>query len=474
MKKSHIVIVAVIVTVLFVSVVGMQVLIKIRALNKGIVVRIEQAQRGELIEFVSAPGEIEPKTKVELSAKVMARIVALPYEEGDIVTCGNPDANPPVPASVLVSLDAKDLESQLLSAQAGRSAQEAQIEVDKSRVAGQQAGLVGLEASLKQAERDLERQKGLLKSQDISQATFDQTQLKVDDLKAQYEAAKHTLEAAKLNLVVLKHHLEAADARITQAKEALSYTTITSPIDGVVTRLNAEVGELVITGTMNNPGTVIMEVADLSQMLVVAQVDEADIGKLEVGQKATVHVDAFADRKFTGVVDSIALAHSMTWSNTKYYRTEILLENTEEKLYSGLTAHVDIETRKHTDILKVPTQAVLGLEVDKLPLEIRENSAHVDIAKTYATIVYRYVDGKAVVTPIKIGQSDMTHTIVKEGITAEDKIVAGPYTVLEKLVHNQKIKDEREVESKKKKKKKNADRVKAGADANESKDDGKG
>jgi hypothetical protein len=77
-----------------------------------------------------------------------------------------------------------------------------------------------------------------------------------------------------------------------------------------------------------------------------------------------------------------------------------------------------------------------------------------------------------VVTPIKIGQSDMTHTVVKEGVTAEDKIVVGPYTVLEKLVHNQKIKDEREVESKKKKK--NADKVKAGADANESKDNGKG
>ncbi|MHC4691187.1 MAG: efflux RND transporter periplasmic adaptor subunit [Planctomycetota bacterium] len=474
MKKWHIILITVVVLVLFVLGVGIQVLIRIKAfgfLNKGIVVRIEQAQRGELIEFVSAPGEIEPKTKVEISAKVMARIVALPYEEGDIVTCGNPDANPPVPASELVRLDSKDLESQLLSAQAGHSAQAAQIEVEKSRIAGQQAGLVGLEASLKQAERDLERQKGLLKSQDISQATFDQTQLKVDDFKAQYGAAKHSLEAAKLNLIVLKHNLEAADAMIAQAKEALSYTTITSPMDGVVTRLNAEVGELVITGTMNNPGTVIMEIADLSQMLVVAQVDEADVGKMKVGQKATVHVDAFSDHEFTGVVDSIALAHSMTWSNTKYYRTEILLENTEEKLYSGLTAHVDIETRKHVDILKVPTQAVLGLEVDNLPLEIRENSAHVDLAKTFATIVYRYVDGKAVVTPIKIGQSDMTHTIVKEGITAEDKIVVGPYKVLEKLVHGQKIRDERELESKKKKK--NSKRTTTGADANQSKDDGK-
>jgi len=473
-KKSHIVIITVIVTVFVVSVVGMMVARKISTLRNAAVVRVEHAQRGELLEFVSAPGEIEPKTKVEISAKVMARIVELPYEEGDRVTCGDSDANPPVPASVLVRLDAKDLESQLLSAKAGSSAQAAQIEVEKARIAGQQASLAGLNASVKQAERDLQRQKGLLESQDISQATFDQTQLKVDDLKAQYDAAEHTLDAAKLSLVVLQHNLEAADARITQAQEALSYTTITSPIDGVVTRLNAEVGEVVIYGTMNNPGTVIMEVADLSQMLVVAQVDEADIGKLKVGQKATVHVDAFTDHKFTGVVDSIALAHSMTWSNTKYYRTEILLENTKEKLYSGLTAHVDIETRKHTDIIKVPTQAVLGLEVDKLPLEIRENSSEVDTAKTYATIVYRYVDGKAVVAPIKIGQSDLTHTIIKKGITADDKIVVGPYTVLEKLVHNQKIKDEREVESKKKKKKKNADRVKAGADANESKDDGKG
>jgi HlyD family secretion protein len=365
---------------------------------------------------------------------------------------------------VIVRLDAKDLESQLISARAGYSAQEAQIEVEKSRIAGQKASLVGLQASVKQAERDLQRQKGLLETQDISLATFDKTRLALDDLKAQYEAAKHTLQAAELNLVVLKHNLEAADARITQAEEALSYTTITSPIDGVVTRLNAEVGELVITGTMNNPGTVIMEVADLSQMLVVAQVDEADVGKLAAGQKATVHVDAYPDHEFKGVVDSIALAHTTSWTQTKYFRTEILLETTEQKLHSGLTAHVDIETRKHTDILKVPTQAVLGRKVDSLPLEIRENSPHVDTAKAYATVVYRYVDGKAVVTPIKIGQSDLTNTIILSGITQKDRIAVGPYKVLENIKHNQKLRDERTVKSEKKK---NSDKDKAGADANE-------
>jgi HlyD family secretion protein len=215
-------------------------------------------------------------------------------------------------------------------------------------------------------------------------------------------------------------------------------------------RIRTKVGELVIPGIMNNPGTLIMEVADLSAMLVVTQVDEVDVGKLEVGQKATVHVDAMPDHEFTGVVDSIALAHDVTYSMTKYYRTEILLDDTRPPhrdgggnrltlpshgrvLHSGLTAHVDIETRKHAGVLKLPSQAVLGREVDSLPLDIRKNSAEVDATKTYATVVYRYNDGRAVVTPVKIGQSDLTHTIILSGITEQDRIVVGPYKVLEKL-----------------------------------------
>jgi len=430
---------------------------------------MEKAQRGELIEFVSAPGEIEPRVYVKISAKVSARITELPYEEGDIVTGGNTNTNPPVPASVLLRLDDKDLQSRLLSAEASYAAQEAQLEVEKARIAGQQANLIGLDASLKQAQRDLERQKGLLESQDISQATFDQSKLKFDELKSRYNSAKHTLDAAELNLVVMQHNLEAAGAGVTQAKEALSYTTITSPIDGVVTRINAEVGEVVIFGTMNNPGTVILEVADLSTMLLVAQVDEADVGKLRVGQKATVFVQTFPDDEFKGVVDSIALTHRISPSTaTKYFRTEILLEGDVKKLFSGLTAHVDIETIKHEDILNVPSQAVLGRAIDDLPLDIRENNPEVDKEKTFTPVVYRYIDDKAVVTPVKIGPSNLTNTIIKSGITEEDKIVIGPYKVLEGIKHDQKIRDEREVEAEKKKKK--ADGAEAGADANDASD----
>jgi HlyD family secretion protein len=450
-KKSRIIIITVIITLIVVFVVGGVIKSKVSKGQKGEIVRIENVQRGELDEFISAPGEIEPKKKVEISAKVSARIVELPYEEGDTVTCGDSEAKPPEPASVLIRLDAKDLESQLRSVQANRSAQAAQVEVEKARIASQKAALEGLAESLKQAQRELKRKTGLHQSQDISQSAFDLAQCTADEQKAQYRAAKHSLDAAELTLLVLEYNLEAADARIVQAEEALTYTTITAPIDGVVTRINAEVGEVVVFGTMNNPGTVIMEVADLSQMLVVAQVDEADIGELKVGQHAGVYIQAFPDTEFKGVVDSIALTHRLTANRTKYFRTEILLENNPNavRLYSGLTADVDIRTRSHKDLLKIPSQAVLAREVDSMPLEIRQNCPALDKNKTYCTVVYRYNDGKAVVTPVKTGPSDLTHTIIVSGVSEDDKIVVGPYKVLDGLKHDQNLRDEREVEEKK-------------------------
>ncbi len=461
MKKSSIVVTTIIVTLVVLSAVATVVKVKFFSARKPTIVRIAKPIRGSLVEFVSAPGEIEPRTKVEISAKISARITHLPYDEGDRVTAGDPNAEPPIPPSVVLRLDAKDLESRLLSAEASRNAQAAQIEVENARIAGQKASLIGLDASLKQAQRDLDRQKNLLESQDISQSAFDQAKLSLDDLTSKYQAAEHSLKAAELNLKVLNHTLAAADAGIDQAKEALSYTTITSPIDGTVTRLNAEVGELVITGTMNNPGTVIMEIGDLSQMLLVAQVDEADVAKLAPQQKAVIHVDAFGDREFAGFVDSIALAHTTSFTRTKYYRTEILIDSTDDViLYSGLTAHVDIETRKHENILKLPSQAVLGKEIDVLPLDIREGSELIDPNKTYATVVFRHIDGKAVITPVKIGQSDLTHTIIESGITEEDNVIVGPYNILEKLTHDEVIQDEREA----KKKGKKAKATKAGTE----------
>jgi len=448
-KKSRVIIIVVVVILVVIAGGGMAVRSRLKTLPKATTVRVENAQRGQLIEFVSAPGEIEPLSNVEISAKVSARVVALPYDEGATVTKGDPNANPPVPPSVLVKLDSKDWESQLVSAQASRDAQAAQIEVEKARIASQQANLGGLKASLQQAERDLERQRGLLESKDIAQATFDRAQTRYDELKAQYAGAESTLQAARLNLIVLQHNLEGADARIDQAKEALNYTTIVSPIDGTVTRLNAEVGEMVMTGTMNNRGTIIMEVGDLSEMLVVAQVDEADVGKLKVGQKARVHIQAWPDKIFDGEVRTVALSHEFSNQGTKYYEAEVLLIDPNEQVFTGMTADVDIAVAEHGDVLIVPSQAVLGRKVDELPVKIRDKLTEEEKKKAFASVVYVYKDGKAIATPVKIGASNTTETVVASGITAEDKIVIGPYKELEKLRHEQMIKDERESETEK-------------------------
>ena len=465
MKKRRKWIVIAIVAVLMLSVVGWVVSKSCKGNGKEEVVRIEEVKRGDLTERVSATGEIEPKETVQISAKVSARIIEMPYDEGNVVTCGDANANP----SILLKLDSKDLESQLRLAEASKNAQEAQIEVEKSKIEGSKETLVGLAAILEQAQKDLERKKGLFESRDISKADFDQIKYKVDELAAQYESAKYNLEASEKNLTVMKYNLDAAEARIEEVREYYSYTTITSPINGVVTRVNAKVGEMVMTGTMNNPGTVIMEVSDRSKMLVVAQVDEADVGGLEVGQRATVSVQAFPNAKFKGVVDEIALKHRFSDNRTRYYRTEILLENDAnvERLYTGLTADVDIETRKHADIIKVPSQAILAREVDSLPVEVREKSAELDKGKRFATVVYRFIDGKAVATPVRVGQSDLTHTIILAGLNEGDKVVVGPYKVIDNLKHDQKLKDERVAEAEKKAKEKKQKDKKDSNDINE-------
>jgi HlyD family secretion protein len=453
-KKRRKWIIITIVAVLVLLAVGWMVNKGRKANGKEEVVRIEEVNRGDLVERVSATGEVEPKETVQISTRVSARIIEMSYDEGNAVTCGDKNSNPPVPPSILVKLDSKDLESQLRLAEASKNAQEAQTEVEKARIESSKSNLVALAATLEQAQNDLERKKGLFESRDISKADFDLVKYKVDELKGQYESAKYGLESSQKNLTVLKYNLEAAEARIQEANEMIGYTTITSPINGVITRMNNKVGE-VVTGAINYPGTVIMEVSDLSKMLVVAQVDEADVGGLELGQRATVHVQSFPNIKYTGTVSEIALKHRFSDNRTRYYRTEILLDKDPNvaKLYTGLTADVDIATRSHPDIIKIPSQAILAREVDGLPLDIRNKSDVLDKGKKFATVVYRVIDGKAVATPVKAGQSDLTHTIILAGLKEGDKVVVGPYKILDNLKNDQKLKDEREVKEKSQKEK---------------------
>ncbi|NLF31759.1 MAG: efflux RND transporter periplasmic adaptor subunit [Planctomycetes bacterium] len=386
----------------------------------------------QLVERVNAPGTIEPQTHVSISARVSARVAQLPFQEGDRVAAGD----------VLVRLDAADLEAALASADAHRAAQEAQIAVQAAEIAVQQAQIEGVRAALEEARRDLERQRNLRTSGDTSQSLVEQAQRRTDELDAQLRAAEHTLRAAELRRAVLQHNLRAAEADIARARDALSYTTIASPIAGVVTRLNAKEGELVVTGTMNNPGTVIMEVADLSRMLLVAEVDEADIGAVAAGQEAQVRLQAYGDETFAGSVESIALAEEYSRDGTRHYPVKILLDASERRIYCGLTGEAEILTRRHEGVLTVPSQAVLARRTDELPPDVRRDNPRVDPEKVYTSVVYRFAEGKAVVVPVDVGPSSLTRTVIEAGLDGGDRVVVGPYKVLETLRHDQRLADE--------------------------------
>jgi HlyD family secretion protein len=409
-------------------------------------VRTERAARGPLVELVSVPGEVqpEPQLRVPIAARVSARILELPFKEWDTVTKGNPNANPPVPPSVLVRLDAKDVEAALRSVKARYAAQEAQVVVTKARIASQQSQIVASEASLKDAERDLERQMQLLESKDVSQSIVDTAQTKVDELAARLASARHELAAAEQELIVLRHQLVAAQAEIDKAQEDLNNTVITSPIDGVVTKLRMKVGELAVVGVENSSLTNIMEVADITRMVMLARVDENNVTSLKVGQRATVRMPAYRGETFEGVVESIppSLADSNRGGfysdNIAYFEVRIKLKTDNRRIYSGLSADADIETSRHEGI-RVPSQAVLGRPLDALPDEIRKSPA-VQKDKSVASVVFRLVDGKAVATPVVVGASDETHTLIKSGLDEGADVIIGPYKVLDSLQHDQKVK----------------------------------
>ena len=210
--------------------------------------------------------------------------------------------------------------------------------------------------------------------------------------------------------------------------------------DGVVTRRPVEVGETA-TGSLYNPGTVLIEVADMTRVLLKAEVDEADIAKVKIGQKACVRIQAWPDEEFEGEVALTALASSVDRTGSPYFQVEVLLDNKDERILSGLSADVDIDIALHRGVLKIPSQAVLARPVDTLPADLRESPV-VDTRKAFATVVFRVVDGKAAATPVKIGRSDTTHTIILKGLAEEDRVITGPYNVLEKLQHDQAVKEE--------------------------------
>jgi HlyD family secretion protein len=253
----------------------------------------------------------------------------------------------------------------------------------------------------------------------------------VEELEAQVEAGVR-------NISVIESSVAAAAADIGQVEELTAKTIMRSPIDGTMTLLNAEVGELVVVGTMNNAGTVILTIADLSRMRLDARVPEASIARVAAGQPAEVRINAYPGRVFRGVVDRVALQRSLDRDGTGYFKVEVMLELDGERILSGLAANVEIEVSEREGLL-VPSQAIVDVDVEALPEEVAANPL-VDRRSRSMTAVYVVRDGKAILTPVSIGPSNLVDTLVLEGVSEGEIVVTGPYKALETLEHGEAVK----------------------------------
>jgi HlyD family secretion protein len=374
--------------------------------GKGVEVRFGTVAKGDLVRTVSAPGQVEPKRKVEISAQVSARIIAIPLRENELVKKDD----------VVVRLDARDLAASLDAAKAELRSREASLEAAKS--------------DLLNSERELGRAKELYSSKDVSKQALDQSQNEFDRSFAQLRMAEQSIEIAKAN--------------IQRAEKDLDNTTIKAPFDGIIIKRNAEVGELVVVGTLNNPGSVIMEIADLTSMIVRTRIDESNVAPVKEGQGARIFLNAYPDETMTGKVTLVGLKRKVENDGTAYFETEVQIDLPKGRLLrSGLTANVDIEVETFRDVLRVPSQAVVDRSIDDLPKAVTEGNVIIDGTKKFIRVAFlRGENGKVRAVPVKTAASDLTHTIVSAGLNEGDTLVVGPFKSLLDLKHDQLVKED--------------------------------
>jgi HlyD family secretion protein len=376
-------------------------------------VQLASVRREDVTSRVRAPGKIEPKTQVKISADIMGKIVHLLVKEGDSVRRGQ----------LMLQLD--DTQYRSFWDQARSASMAAKAHLREAQV------------TLRQTEANFTRQRALFEQKLLSQAEWDQAQT--------------TVESARVGASSASHDAERSDAALRGAADNLAKTRFLAPFDGVVSALNVEQGEIVITGTMNNAGTEIMVVSDLSRMQVRADVDETDIVNMRVGQKAKIAVDAAPDTTFAGTVTEIGNTAKRSITSTVEGQTNfevvVVFDHNVPEVRPGMTADVDIDTGTHPKVLTVPIQAVVVRTQRELDRAARGNSKLTKRKVTSMgadddtigrkdkeiTGVFVVRDNVARFVPVHGGLASETMIEVTGDVKEGDQVVAGPYKALREL-----------------------------------------
>jgi HlyD family secretion protein len=378
--------------------------------NKGKEIEIAKVNEMTIVETVSATGKIQPEIEVKISSEVSGEIIALPVKEGQVVKKGD----------LLVKINPDLYTSGYNRTVAGLSQTK--------------AGLSQADAQFKEAKANFDRSKTLFDKGIISKSDWDKA-------ISSFEVAKAAKESAYFNV-------KSASATVNEAKDNLGRTTIYAPEGGTISSLAVELGERVL-GTQQMAGTEIMRVANLNNMEVEVDVNENDIVKINVGDAAKVEVDAYLKKEFKGIVTSISNSAStaLTADQVTNFKVKIrILKESYQDLtegkpasYSpfrpGMTATVDIITKRKTNVLGVPISAIVVKSdtagAKKPEVLASDEKSTIQSDKKFECVFVKN-GNKAVIRVIKTGIQDDTNIEVLSGLKKGDVVIVGPYTTVTK------------------------------------------
>ncbi len=354
-------------------------------------VYVQTVARQEITQSVKSSGQIQPRVKVNISAHVIGKIEKLYAVEGAEIAAGAPF-----------------LELEREAYIAARDHARAQLAMAKTSLA--QANISAADEKVRLA--------------------------RAEDLATQGISSVEAVEAARLRRTSADLQVEQAREAITQgralldkAEDDLRKTTIYAPIAGRVISLNAEVGEVVVSGTMNNPASVIGTIADLSEILAEIDVDETEVVHLAAQQKVVLHVDAIPGREYTGKVVEIGSSgySKPSQPDVTFFQTKVLFDAPDEALRPGMSARAEIQVSTHAEALAVPIQSVV---------ERKPKGADVAAGGKKpqpVSVVFLIVDGKVKSVPVESGISDATDVEIVSGLAGGEQVITGPYRALRKL-----------------------------------------
>ena len=409
---------------------------------EGVTVNTETIKTRDLEAVVSASGKIQPKRSVNISADTMGRVTDLKVEEGDRIDKGQ----------FLLQIDPRNLRSAVLRSEA--SMQAARSSADQLTMS-----LESARVGLKQAEDAYRRQqdlwtRGLTTKETLEKAEAD-LKMRQSDLRSQEQ-----------NVKTQQARMQQENASLESARYDLSKVRIESPIKGIVTKRNIEEGETVVIGTMNNAGTVLLTIADMSIIEAEVEVDETDIPSVKFGQPAKITIDAIPNKTFTGKVTEIGNSPITTTgtaaasSQATNFKVVVTLDTEIAEVRPGFTCTAEITTATRKKVISVPIQAttVREMVVDEKGTIVRDTptdgtkrprpgavqASELKSGQTRKELegVFVVRDGKAQFEPVQTGIAGDKYFEVLSGVKEGDSVVIGPFASVRELLDGASVKVE--------------------------------